>query len=201
MIQSNLKSIIGFILGAILIFLFMKNCSGTKDIIVDTPEKTVVVKLTTKLDTVWQKKYIHDTIRITKPSLVKVDTIFLDGTKIVQVMPKIRRMYSDSISPIDSVQVKYTANVTGTLDNISLDYKDWRAEKTIVRTNTIETTITNNIKPSGIYLGISGNGGLTELSPSITYLNNKNMFGVKYNIAGSQTPLQNIGIIYSRKIF
>ena len=204
MIANNLKSIIFLLIGLIFMFLLMKNCSGnrsdnTTDI--NTPEKSVQVVLTTKLDTLYVKKYVHDTVYIKSPSLVKSDTIFVEGTKTAQVIPKVKRVYSDTIHPVDSVQVKYTANVTGTLDDIKLDYKDWRAERTLVKTNTITTTITNNIKPKGLYVGIGANLGLTQLAPCLEYLNNKNKFGVYYNVATTTQGIQNIGLTYSRKLF
>ena len=204
MILQNIKPILGLIIGAILVFLFMKNCSGNKseDIKISTPEQTVVVKLTTKTDTIFRKQYIrvHDTIRV--PTLVRItDTLFVDNTKQIATIEAIKREYKDKIKVQDSVNVSYTANTTGTLDKISIAYEDDRAERTIIRTNTIETTITNNIKPSGVYVGVGANLGLNSLTPSVEYLNNKNKFGVYYNVAGSQTPLQNVGITYSRKLF
>ena len=206
MINTPTKTILGIILGLILIFFLTKNCSGNKDdkgqVQVSTPERTVVVKLTTKIDTftVYKKVFVHDTIE--KPTLVRVtDTVFVDGTKVVAMVPAIKREYKDKIRVGDSTAVSYTANTTGTLDKISIEYEDHRAEKTIVRTNNIETTITNTVRPGGLYLGIGSNLGLTELSPSVMYIKDRNAFGVKYNIAGTQTPLQNVGVTYSRRLF
>ena len=185
-------------------FLFMKNCNGPQkgdDIIVTTPKKVVIVKLVTKIDTAYVKKYIHDTVTVTRATVIHVDTVFVDGTRQVVMMPRIRRVYQDTIIPVDSVKIKYTANVTGTLDKIAIDYEDSRAERTILRTNTIDRTETVTKNPKGLYIGLGSNLGLNELSPSIMFVNNKNIFGVKYNIAGTQTPLQNVGITYSRKLF
>ena len=202
MIQNRIEAIVAFIVAAVLVFLLMKNCTG--DVMnsdeIETPHRTVIVKLTTKIDTVWKKKYvyIHDTI--SKPTLIRiVDTVFVDNTKDIATIPAIKREYKDRVKVGDSTAITYTASTTGTLDNIIVEYEDKRAERTIIRTNTAETTITK--QPRGLYIGIGSNLGLNELSPSIQYVNNKNMFGVKYNIAGTQTPLQNIGITYSRKLF
>ena len=202
MIQNRIEAIVAFIVAAVLVFLLMKNCTG--DVMnsdeIETPHRTVIVKLTTKIDTVWKKKYvyIHDTI--SKPTLIRiVDTVFVDNTKDIATIPAIKREYKDRVKVGDSTAITYTASTTGTLDNIIVEYEDKRAERTIIRTNTAETTITK--QPRGLYIGIGSNLVLNELSPSIQYVNNKNMFGVKYNIAGTQTPLQNIGITYSRKLF
>lgn len=207
MIVNNIKSIVFFIIGAILVFLLMKNCSGKIDTIeklndlrkIETNGKTIVVKMVTKVDTLYVKKYIHrvDTVRL--PTIVKIDTVFIKDTKQVAVIPEIKRVYKDKVKVTDSTSVSYTANVTGTLDKISIEYDDRRAEKTIVRNIEKETTIIK--KPWGIYLGVESNLGLKELSPALTLVNNKNIFSVKYNIAGSQTSLQNVGVSYSRKLF
>jgi len=203
MILQNIKSIVALILGAILVFLFMKNCSGNKqdEHTITTDDKTVVVKLTTHTDTLYKKQYVYIKVPMIVPGPTITDTLYVEGTKDVVKIPAIRRTYKDSTNILDSVQIGYKARVTGTLDDIQMTYKDRRAEKTIVRTNTTETTITNSIKPSGLYVGIGANLGLNSLTPSIEYLNNKNKFGVYYNVAGSQTPLQNVGITYSRKLF
>ena len=204
MLVNNIKSIVFFILGGLIIFLLLRNCSGnhpSNEMHITTPDKTVIVKFTTKIDTVFVKKYIHriDTIKV--PYVVKADTVFIKGTKEVATMPKIRRVYQNTISPVDSVKVKYTAKVTGTLDTIALDYEDNRAIKTIIKTNTIETTITKHITPKGLYVGISSNIGLTTLTPTLAYVNNKNTFGVNYNMLGTLKGYPNIGISYSRKLF
>ena len=200
----NYKNILALtIVIIVLILLFFRSCNNKadKDLTIQSGEKTVVVKLVTKIDTVFKKKYVlvHDTIKV--PTLVKADTVFIKGTKNIATIPAIKREYRGELSPVDSIKIKYTANTTGTLDKIVLSYEDRRAEKTIIRTNNIETTITNNIKPSGVYVGIGANLGLNSLTPSVEYLNNKNKFGVYYNVAGTQTSLQNVGITYSRKLF
>lgn len=205
MIQSNIKSIIALLIGAILVFLLMKNCSSNKPTNtaqVSTDDKTVIVKFTTKFDTIYRKQLVivHDTID--KPTLVKIiDTVFVEGTKQIATIEAIKREYKDKIKITDSTDISYTANTTGTLDKISIKYEDRRAEKTIVRTNNIETTTTITKKPKGLYLGIGANLGLNSLTPSIEYVNNKNKFGVYYNVAGTQTPLQNVGLTYSRRLF
>lgn len=200
---NNIKTIIFFIIGALLVFLFMKNCSGNSDTTrqVDTEHQTVVVKLTTKVDTVIKYVNVYKRVEVPVPGPTILDTVYVGNTKAIATIPAIRRVYKDSINVVDSVTVGYTAKTTGTLDGMSLTFRDKRAEKTIIRTNNIETTITNNIKPSGLYVGVGANLGLNSLTPSVEYLNNKNKFGVYYNVAGTQTPLQNVGLTYSRKLF
>lgn len=202
-ILNNLKSIVALLVGAILVFLFMKNCSGTKstDAEVKTEEKTVVVKMVTKVDTLYVKKYIHRVDTIVMPTVVRVDTVFIKDTKQVASIPDIKRVYKDKIKVADSVSVSYVADVTGTLDKISLEYDDKRAERTIVRNVEKEVTVTDHIKPSGLYVGVGSNLGLTELSPFATYVNNKNSFTVKYNVASKIPGVPNIGIAYSRRLF
>lgn len=199
---QSIKSIVALIIGALVVFLLMKNCSGNNtNPVIETPNKTVVVKLTTKVDTLYVPKNIYVRVEVPIPGPTITDTIFIEDSKTIATIPAIRRVYNDSVKVLDSVTVGYTARTTGTLDNMQLTFRDKRAEKTIIRTNTIETTITNNIKPSGVYVGVGANLGLNILTPSIEYLNNKNKFGVYYNVAGTQTPLQNVGITYSRKLF
>ena len=202
MIHSNVKTCALLLVGLIAMFLYMKNCNGydgSSSVQVGGPDQTVVVKLTTKIDTVYTPKYVYvvDTIKV--PKYIKADTVFIKGTKDVAMIPAVKRIYVEKITPIDSVTVKYTASTTGTLDNIIVEFEDKRAEKTIIATNTSETTITK--EAGGLFIGVGANLGLNELAPHVQYVKGKNIFGVKYNVAGTQTPLQNVGITYSRKLF
>lgn len=197
------KSCGGIVLVILAILVFMKNCTGALDTGPDIHtalDKTVVVNLTTKVDTVYVKKFIHIKDIVKVPTLIKADTVFIVHTNHVATIPNIKRQYSDSVKR-DSITITYFAQTHGTLDNISLDFKDYRAEKTIIRTITKDSTTIITKHPGGLFIGIGSNLGLNELSPHVQYVNGRNIFGVKYNLIGTQTPLQNVGLTYSRQLF
>lgn len=159
--------------------------------------KSVEVHLVTKLDTIYKDRFITNTVYVPVPNPTHIDTIYIEGTSEVATIPAIKRVYKDTTEILKDVKVGYTAKVTGTLDDMSLSIMDTRPEKIVERT----TTITEIVYPKGLYLGIQGNLGLTELAPSIQYLNNKNIYGIKYNVANPNGQgIQNIGVTYARRI-
>lgn len=198
--QNNITPIVCLIVGLLISFLFMKNCSGEiKDTEISTNEKTVVVKLVTKIDTLYKKQNVYVPVPV-PTTVTTTDTIYKEGTKELVYIPKVVREYADSSKVSDSVYVGYKAKVTGTLDKIDLTYSNRKSIVVIHRTDSVftKTTIT---KPSrGLYIGASL--GLNEISPHLQFVNNKNIYGVKYNIvgSGSSTPA-NFGVTYSRKLF
>lgn len=192
--KNKITIVAAFIVVLILSFLSLKSCKqevSRDSFSISTPQRTVEVKLVTKIDTFYikQTRVIHDTIEV--PTLVAQDTIYLPGTKEVATIPNIKRQYSDSITK-DSITISYLAQTHGTLDNIHLYARDNRATRTILRVEKEEKIIT--IQPHGVYLGVTGS--LNEVSPSAYYLNNKDMYGVKYDIIN-----KGIGVTYSRRLF
>lgn len=190
------RIIVGIFLGLVIASALFNQCSKPKPV-VSTGDKTVEVRLVTKIDTQYIKQFVHvhDTIKV--PTLVKADTVFLDGTKQVVMMPTIHRTYSDTVHPEDSIEVKYTAKVTGTLDNINLEYKNTKSIMVIHKADSVFTNTTITKHPGGLYMGV--NAGYNEFSPQLQYIKDKNAFGVKYNIINS--GVQGVGISYSRKLF
>lgn len=196
----------GLLIGLLFMFLFMHQCSKPNKTVLDETrieagDKSVVVKLVTKLDTIYLKKNVYKTDTVKVPTLMASDTVFLPtpGGVIREVaqMPMIKRVYEDSIR-FDSVSVGYVARTTGTLDGIKLSYRDLRADKLIVRTN--DYSIIRTITPKGLYIGVEGSFGTKEVSPTLQYLNNRDIYGIKYNLI-STPGIQNIGVSYSRKLF
>lgn len=185
---------LGYVLAIILAILLIRNCTREPTTSIEGDGKKVEVRLVTKIDTQYVAKnyYYHDTIKV--PTLLKADTVFLDGGKQVAMMPQIRREYQDSVKVEDSIHVGYKAKVTGTLDNIALTYSNRKSIVVIHKTDSVFTTTTISKNAGGLFIGVDG--GLNQVTPKLEYIKGKNAFSAGYNII-NRSP--QVG--YSRKIF
>lgn len=185
---------LGWVLVIILLLLIMRNCFRQPSTSIEESGKKVEVRLVTHIDTlkIAHNVYIHDTIKV--PTLLKADTVFVDGTKVVQLMPKIRREYQDSVKVEDSVYVGYKAKTTGTLDDINLSYSNKKSIVVIHRADSVFTTTTITKNAGGLFIGLDG--GLNQITPKLEYIKNKNAFSAGYNIINGSPQIG-----YSRRLF
>ena len=191
--------IVSAIIGFIVSFFISKSILYHPKSEIDTGDKVVNVKLVTKIDTIYMPKVILKHDSIVRPTIVRVDTVFMKG-KIPATIPEINRVYKDVSKIDDSVEVSYIADVTGTLNRIDLSYKN---TKSIMVIKQRDSMIVNTIvkKPvRGVFLSLDG--GYRTFSPGLQYVTDKNIIGAKYNIlTDNSRPINNIQVSYSRKLF
>ena len=184
--------VVGFIVAILVSYGIIHKALNVNKLLVSTPEKTVEVRLVTKIDTVLvpHNVYRRDTVKIT---VLKQDTIFTKDNKIVMI-PAIKRVYQDSTKVEDSVYVGYKAKVTGTLDKIDLSYSNRKSIIVIHKQDSVFTTTTIKRPAAGLFIGVDG--GLNQITPKLEYIKNKNAFSAGYNILNKSPQIG-----YSRRIF
>lgn len=132
-----------------------------------------------------------DTVVVVKDSIIEhTKTIY--QPEIVYVDSTGNNIYQDTSFIEQDFYIWYQAAINGTLNQITLNYRDTRPikEKYILDTRTI--TEKQYIKPSGFYVGASISNTLT---PSVLYLRDKNIYGIGYSLDGS------FQLSYFRKIY
>lgn len=185
---------LGYVLAIILAILLIRGCMREPITAIEGDGKKVEVRLVTKIDTLYLAKNIYHTDTIKVPTLLKADTVFLDGGKQVAMIPQIKRVYQDSVKVEDSTYVGYKAQVTGTLDKINLSYSNRKSIVVIHKTDSVFTTTTLTKNAGGLFIGIDG--GLNQITPKLEYVKGKNVFSAGYNIVNGSPQVG-----YSRKIF
>jgi hypothetical protein len=170
-------SLLSFIAGAVLAFIFMPK-----------PQTEEVYRFTTvtKTDTLFVDKV--STVYVPKTS---IKTEVLRDTILIDFKPQIS-LFETSF-PFEHGSTKVSGEVLGEVIKMTAtnDYK------IPVVTNTITNTETRTIiqKPKGIYLG-AGVNSLLKPSASVAYLDNKYLFQYQYQ------PLQKIHTLgVSKKLF
>jgi hypothetical protein len=189
---NNLVRFLCFIIGVALSSLFFTKCVLDKQ---STQDKGGVLTsdVKVKTDTVFimsKPLVVHDTIY--KPSLVKVvykdrpiPTHQPDGTLTLN-----HRVYSDSLTLKKDLKVGYTAEVTGTLDQIDLGIRDTRPQLVIRDSVFTTNTITKTKHPTGIYLGGFTSKNLTNYGPEVQLVRPKFSLGVGYDLQQSSPQLR-----------
>jgi hypothetical protein len=175
--QRIIISLLSFIAGAVLAFIFMPK-----------PETEEVYKFTTvtKTDTLFVDKV--STVYVPKTS---IKTEVLRDTILIDFKPQIS-LFETSF-PFEHGSTKVSGEVLGEVLKMTAtnDYK------IPVVTNTITNTETRTIieKPKGIYLG-AGVNSLLKPSASVAYLDNKYLFQYQYQPV---TKIHTLGV--SKKLF
>jgi hypothetical protein len=191
-------AIVGFIVALLVSYGIIHRALTVPKMLVSTPDKTVVVRLVTKIDTVYKDHNVYVSVPST-PTIVKADTVFTPTKQIVMI-PAVKRVYRDSVKVEDSVYVGYKANVTGTLDKMDVSYSNRKSIVVIHKTDSVFTNTTIKKNAGGLFIGVDA--GYGQIAPGLQYIKDRNAFGVKYNVLGnSVVPIQNVQIQYSRKLF
>jgi hypothetical protein len=185
--------VVGFIIALLVSYGIIHNALNVNKLLVSTPEKTVEVRLVTKIDTLKIPQNVYVYVPVNVPTQVSADTVFTPA-KTIAMIPAIKRVYRDSVKVADSVYVGYKAHVTGTLDKVDLSYSNKKSIVVIHRTDSVFTKTTIKQYPGGLFVGVDG--GYNQFTPKIEYIKNKNAFSAGYNIINKSPQIG-----YSRRIF
>ena len=128
---------------------------------------TIIYNIVSKDTIIYKFNYIEEDSVITN-----YDSLFLRDILVI-------RTYKDTVT-FDMFNVAYTANVTGRLNHLNMNYFGYIPEIRTLEQKTVTNTITNYVAPKGLYL--SGFVSPVDYGLGITRFNNKYFWGVNYGL-------------------
>jgi hypothetical protein len=154
--------------------------------------KTVYYKQTEFTETTTIDTFYVERVRVVPKIKIVPRLVYSTPDTVTEFVVLGKKNYMDTVQIDSSFKVIYDIHMRGELDSLSIGYIDTRSEMRIVK-DEIKTYY-----PKGLYGG--GSVGINNVSVGVQYNDNKNVYGIQYNLF-NPIKSHSVSLSYFRRIF